>query len=83
MIRNQMIGTDFRNCKSQSYSHFTPRVMHGKFLTFHLNGERSGLAADYLGDPTAWRRIAEANKIDDPLNLSPGLSLVVPGGSRR
>lgn len=43
----------------------------------------SGLAADYLGDPAAWRRIAEANNVDDPLNAPPGLSLVVPGGSRR
>lgn len=38
----------------------------------------ANLAADYLGDPTSWREIAEANDIDDPLHLVPGLSLVVP-----
>lgn len=43
----------------------------------------SGLAGDFLGDPTAWRRIADANKIDDPLNLPAGVALVVPGGNRR
>ena len=30
------------------------------------------------GDPTRWRRIAEANNIDDPLELSPGFILEVP-----
>lgn len=73
----------------QEYVRVEFEVTHGFFAgppTLHTiaQGETlSGLAADYLGDPTAWRRIAEANKIDDPLNLPPGLSLVVPGGSRR
>jgi len=73
----------------QEYVRLEFEVTRGFFAgppTLHTiaQGETlSGLAADYLGDPTAWRRIAEANKIDDPLNLSPGLSLVVPGGSRR
>mgnify|MGYP001460998596 CR=1 FL=1 len=30
------------------------------------------------GDPTAWRVIAEANDIDDPMALVPGTTLVVP-----
>jgi nucleoid-associated protein YgaU len=34
-------------------------------------------AAEYL-DPRHWRVIAEANGIDDPLQLSPGLSLLLP-----
>ena len=38
----------------------------------------SGLAAAYLGDSALWRDIAQANQIDDPLNLPPGLSLVIP-----
>ena len=38
----------------------------------------SGIAAAYLGDPSLWRRIAEANEIDDPLAILPGVSLVIP-----
>jgi hypothetical protein len=41
----------------------------------------SGIAAAYLGDPTLWRRIADANRIDDPLALLPGVSLVIPSTS--
>jgi nucleoid-associated protein YgaU len=44
-----------------------------------LEGETlSQLAHDYLGDPGAWRDIAEANGIDDPINLIPGLRIVIP-----
>ncbi|MET9256810.1 LysM peptidoglycan-binding domain-containing protein [Streptomyces sp. NPDC048182] len=37
------------------------------------------LAWREYGDATAWRAIAEANRIDDPLALVPGTELVVPG----
>ena len=37
-----------------------------------------GLAYRYLGDPTRWRRIAEANGIDDPMRLRRGTSLSIP-----
>lgn len=33
--------------------------------------------AEY-GDPSAWKKIAEANNIDDPMNLKPGSSLKIP-----
>ncbi|WP_371634168.1 LysM peptidoglycan-binding domain-containing protein [Streptomyces sp. NBC_01259] len=36
------------------------------------------LAWREYGDPTAWRVIAEANGIDDPMELPPGTELVVP-----
>ncbi|CAN5915749.1 LysM peptidoglycan-binding domain-containing protein [soil metagenome] len=36
------------------------------------------IAATELGDPTRWRELAEANGIDDPLALPPGVTLVVP-----
>lgn len=36
------------------------------------------VAAHEYGDPTRWRLIADANRIDDPLNLPTGASLVVP-----
>jgi nucleoid-associated protein YgaU len=41
----------------------------------------SGIAAAYLGDPMHWRLIAEANKIDDPLTVPPGTSLLIPSPS--
>ncbi|MEU9760756.1 LysM peptidoglycan-binding domain-containing protein [Streptomyces sp. NPDC047985] len=37
------------------------------------------LAWREYGDATAWRTIARANDIDDPMQLAPGTELVVPG----
>ncbi|MDI2125260.1 LysM peptidoglycan-binding domain-containing protein [Yinghuangia seranimata] len=37
------------------------------------------LAWREYGDPTAWREIAEANDIDDPMRLRPGSELLIPG----
>ncbi|MFD1150735.1 CIS tube protein [Saccharothrix hoggarensis] len=36
------------------------------------------LAWREYGDATAWRVIAEANDIDDPMSLAPGVELLVP-----
>lgn len=36
------------------------------------------LAARYFGDPTIWRFIAEANGVEDPFRLTPGLALRIP-----
>ncbi len=38
----------------------------------------SGIAAAYLGDAAQWRQIADVNKIVDPLDLTPGRSLIIP-----
>lgn len=38
----------------------------------------SGLAAAYLGDPGRWREIADANTIDDPFAMVPGITLLIP-----
>lgn len=46
-------------------------------------GTISQLAADYLGDPQAWRTIAEANNIDDIFNIPAGLSLTLPNRPKR
>ena len=49
-----------------------------------IEGETlSQLAHEYLGDPGAWREVAEANGIDDPLNLPPGTRIVIPSGRTR
>ncbi|MBW4720271.1 LysM peptidoglycan-binding domain-containing protein [Saccharothrix sp. SC076] len=39
------------------------------------------LAWREYGDPNAWRVIAEANGIDDPMVLTPGAELLLPGAS--
>jgi nucleoid-associated protein YgaU len=36
------------------------------------------IADDIYGDPGRWRLIAEANDIDDPLDLPPGRRVVIP-----
>jgi hypothetical protein len=42
-------------------------------------GERlDQLAQRYYGDPAAWRAIAEANDLDDPLRLPPDAALRIP-----
>lgn len=38
----------------------------------------SGIAAQVWRDPSLWRRIAEANDVDNPLDLTPGRVLAVP-----
>jgi Contractile injection system tube protein/LysM domain len=49
-----------------------------------IEGETlSQLAYEYLGDAGAWREIAEANGIDDPLNLPAGRQIVIPSGRTR
>ncbi len=40
----------------------------------------SGVAGAVLGDPEAWRVIAEANGIDDPFDLATGSAIIVPSG---
>jgi hypothetical protein len=41
----------------------------------------SSIAAAYLGDAGRWREIATANQIDNPFDLPPGRSLVIPPGT--
>jgi hypothetical protein len=43
-----------------------------------LGDTLSGIAAEYYNDPTLWRVIAEANRLDDPRSLKPGQSLSIP-----
>jgi len=38
----------------------------------------SAIAGEVLGDPRAWRQIAELNNIDDPFDLPPGRQLQLP-----
>lgn len=52
----------------------THRVVAGDTL--------QSLAWREYGDATAWRRIAEANEIDDPMRLSAGEELLIPAPER-
>jgi nucleoid-associated protein YgaU len=36
------------------------------------------IAAHFYGDPDEWRRIAEANTLEDPRRLTPGVVLTIP-----
>jgi Contractile injection system tube protein/LysM domain len=42
----------------------------------------SGIAGEILGDPGAWREIAELNNIDDPRKIKPGTPLIIPSRKR-
>jgi hypothetical protein len=51
--------------------HRVHRVQRGETL--------DRIAAVHFGDSTAWRSIAEANNVEDPLALRPGSLLAIPG----
>jgi hypothetical protein len=51
------------------------RAMH----TFTAGDSIVRLAVRSYGDPSAWRAIAVANDLDDPLRLAPGRQLYLPG----
>lgn len=49
-----------------------------------LEGDRlEKLAHEFLGDPGAWREIAQANNIDNPLRLVTGATLIIPPGKTK
>lgn len=51
--------------------------------TITSNDTLSHLAAKVLGDAGLWRLLAEANGIDDPLNIPVGLPLLIPAALLR
>jgi nucleoid-associated protein YgaU len=47
-----------------------------------ISGETlPGIARGAYGDPADWRRLAEANQVDDPLRVRPGSVLYLPGSA--
>ncbi len=87
----QRDGTPVRatlSARFQEYIRIDITVQQGLFLgppalhTFAQGQTLSGLAANYLGDPGKWRQIAEANNINDPLNILPGTQISIPGGGK-
>lgn len=51
---------------------------HAKVYTVQRGDTLQHIAWKEYDDPSEWRRIAEANGIDDPLSLEPGMKLLVP-----
>lgn len=51
---------------------------HTKTYTVKLGDTLSSIAAAEYGDPTKWRPIAAANRIDNPRVLTPGRVLEIP-----
>ena len=51
----------------------------GRHVHVVREGERlDWIAYEHYGDASAWKRIAEANRLFDPLALQPGMSLTIP-----
>lgn len=51
---------------------------HAKLYTVRRGDTLQGIAYEEYDDPREWRRIANTNKINDPMSLRPGTKLLVP-----
>ncbi|MFN3203003.1 MAG: phage tail protein [Bradymonadia bacterium] len=51
---------------------------HAKLHAVRRGETLQAIAAEEYEDPSEWRRIADANGIDDPLRLEPGTKLIIP-----
>lgn len=51
---------------------------HAKVYTVRRGDTLQAIAEREYDDPREWRRIANSNKISDPMNLKPGTKLLVP-----
>jgi hypothetical protein len=85
-------GTPVRSTIAARFQEFVRveiEIEHGLFVgppTLHnvvRSETASAIAAAVLGDPARWREVAEANGLDDPLNIPSGITLQVPQGARR
>jgi hypothetical protein len=85
-------GTPVRSSlgvRFHEYVDITVAIQTGFFvaspmITNVIQGDTvASLAAKVYGDPSRWREIANANHIEDPFNVTPGHSLVIPGPTPR
>lgn len=51
---------------------------HAKLHAVRRGETLQAIAAEEYENPAEWRRIADANGIDDPLRLEPGTKLIIP-----
>jgi hypothetical protein len=84
-------GTPVRATLSASFKEYETveiKINQGLFVgpptvqTFVDGRTLSGIAGEVLGDPGAWREIAELNNIDDPRKIEPGAPLIIPSRKR-
>jgi hypothetical protein len=80
-------GTPVRATLSVTFKEYQPveiEIRRGLFIGAPIvesvvSGDTlSSIAGRVLGDPGAWREVAELNNIDDPRRLPPGISLILP-----
>jgi Contractile injection system tube protein len=80
-------GTPARATVSVTFKEYQPveiEIRRGLFLgaptiqNLVPGDTLSSIAGRVLGDPGAWREIAEPNDLDDPRRLLPGISLILP-----
>lgn len=75
------INVTFREYKPPSEQHNEePRFSPDTTTVREVTGDETLwlIADEEYGDPGKWRRIAEANDLDNPRDLRPGRTLVVP-----
>jgi hypothetical protein len=51
---------------------------HAKLYTVRKGDPLQGIAMNEYEDPREWRRIAKTNNLEDPMELRPGMKLLVP-----
>jgi hypothetical protein len=80
-------GTPVRSIVSARFQEFVRieiEITQGLFIgppTIHnaiRNETVAAIAGRTLGDPARWREVANANGIEDPLNIPPGATLTIP-----
>lgn len=67
-----------RSAKYQEQSRPKGSPDHAKLRAVRRGETLQSIAAEEYDDPGEWRRIANANGIDDPFRLQPGQRLLVP-----
>lgn len=67
-----------RDAKEQAKDKKTASPDHAKLRAVRRGETLQSIAAEEYDDPAEWRRIADANGIDDPFRLEPGIRLIVP-----
>ena len=82
-------GTPVRAVLNCSFVEYSPEDLqlkgnprhspdHTKRRVVKQGDTLSWIAGKEYGNPAAWRIIADANRIDDPMNLTPGQELLIP-----
>jgi nucleoid-associated protein YgaU len=82
-------GTPVRAVMNTTWKEFSPADVqlqgnprhsadHTKRRVVKQGDTLSWIAGKEYDDPAKWRMIADANGIDDPVNLTPGTELIIP-----